>query len=244
MPRRSQPSTRRQRCSGSSTGHFPLIDYYYYAALTVAALYENASAVERPRWGELLELRDQLRTSGRTSIGRASATSTPLYRRRLPASNGRSWTRCVSTKRPLRWRANMVSCRTRASPMSWPRQFYTACGFETIANAYLRNAKGCYLRWGADGKVSSSIGFIRNWLLRWWESSHGTHWLASPAARYSERRQSLSGRVQRDRPLISSSRRFCGSRSNMPAPSVACLILFPSAEPRIAAGMRRSAAAR
>src|SRR6202171_1019949 len=32
-------------------------------------------------------------------------------------------------------------------------RFYAARGFETIANAYLRNAKYCYLRWGADGKV-------------------------------------------------------------------------------------------
>jgi PAS domain S-box-containing protein len=32
-------------------------------------------------------------------------------------------------------------------------RFYTARGFETIANAYLRNARHCYLRWGADGKV-------------------------------------------------------------------------------------------
>ncbi len=31
--------------------------------------------------------------------------------------------------------------------------FYAACGFETIATAYLRNARHCYLRWGADAKV-------------------------------------------------------------------------------------------
>src|SRR5262249_4002537 len=32
-------------------------------------------------------------------------------------------------------------------------RFYTACGFEQIAHLYLRNARDCYLRWGADGKV-------------------------------------------------------------------------------------------
>lgn len=30
---------------------------------------------------------------------------------------------------------------------------YAARGFSTIANAYLREARSCYLRWGADGKV-------------------------------------------------------------------------------------------
>jgi PAS domain S-box-containing protein len=32
-------------------------------------------------------------------------------------------------------------------------RFYSARGFETIANAYLREARACYQRWGADGKV-------------------------------------------------------------------------------------------
>jgi predicted ATPase/signal transduction histidine kinase len=32
-------------------------------------------------------------------------------------------------------------------------RFYAARGFEKIANAYLRDARYCYLRWGADGKV-------------------------------------------------------------------------------------------
>lgn len=31
--------------------------------------------------------------------------------------------------------------------------FYAARGFDKIANAYLREARYCYLRWGADGKV-------------------------------------------------------------------------------------------
>ena len=31
--------------------------------------------------------------------------------------------------------------------------FYLARGFEEIAALYLRNARHCYLRWGADGKV-------------------------------------------------------------------------------------------
>ncbi|TCU64005.1 hypothetical protein EDE08_11788 [Bradyrhizobium sp. R2.2-H] len=32
-------------------------------------------------------------------------------------------------------------------------RFYTACGFDQIAHLYLRNARDCYLRWGANGKV-------------------------------------------------------------------------------------------
>src|SRR5207247_880889 len=32
-------------------------------------------------------------------------------------------------------------------------RFYAARGFEQIARAYLRDARYCYLRWAADGKV-------------------------------------------------------------------------------------------
>src|SRR4029434_3802517 len=35
----------------------------------------------------------------------------------------------------------------------WAARFYAARGFPTIAQAYLRNARYGYLRWGADGKV-------------------------------------------------------------------------------------------
>src|SRR4029077_14043855 len=33
-------------------------------------------------------------------------------------------------------------------------RFYAARGFDKIADAYLREARYCYLRWGADGKVN------------------------------------------------------------------------------------------
>jgi PAS domain S-box-containing protein len=41
----------------------------------------------------------------------------------------------------------------RVSPTKLAANFYAARGFETISHAYLRNARSCYLRWGADGKV-------------------------------------------------------------------------------------------
>ena len=34
--------------------------------------------------------------------------------------------------------------------------FYAARGFEKIATTYLRDARYCYLRWGADGKGSTT----------------------------------------------------------------------------------------
>jgi hypothetical protein len=46
----------------TSAAQIQLLDYFYYAALTVAALYDNASADEQQEWRELLTLhRERLR---------------------------------------------------------------------------------------------------------------------------------------------------------------------------------------
>src|SRR5262249_773325 len=42
-------------------------------------------------------------------------------------------------------------------------RFYAACGFEQIAHLYLRNARDCYLRWGAHGKVRQ-LDQLNPWL--------------------------------------------------------------------------------
>ncbi len=47
----------------------------------------------------------------------------------------------------------MALSRMRRLAYEVAAQFYAARGFETIADAYLRNARTCYDRWGAHGKV-------------------------------------------------------------------------------------------
>ena len=41
-------------------GQIALLDYFYYAALTVSALYETASADEQQAWRELLAAHQEL----------------------------------------------------------------------------------------------------------------------------------------------------------------------------------------
>src|SRR5258708_10404697 len=46
----------------AAAAHIQVVDYFYYTALAVAALYENAGADEQNRWRELLQAhREQLR---------------------------------------------------------------------------------------------------------------------------------------------------------------------------------------
>jgi PAS domain S-box-containing protein len=53
-------------------------------------------------------------------------------------------------------------------------RFYAARGFVTIANAYMREARSCYHRWGADGKVRQLDGLYPHLA-----TSNGQHSVAS-----------------------------------------------------------------
>jgi PAS domain S-box-containing protein len=136
-----------------SATHIQLLDYFYYTALTVAALYENGTADEQTRWRELLTAhREQLRewaencpstfgdkhTLVSAEIARLEGRDTDamrLYEQAIQLANENGFVQNEGL-------ANEVAAR-----------FYAARGVKTIAHAYLREARRCYLRWGAFGKV-------------------------------------------------------------------------------------------
>jgi PAS domain S-box-containing protein len=135
------------------TAQIQLLDYFYYASLTVAACYENAPADEQQEWRELLTAhREQLREwadSYPPTFGDkhalVSAEIARIESRELDAE--RLYEQAILSARENDFVQNEGLAHEVAA------RFYTARGFETIADAYLRNARYCYLRWGADGKV-------------------------------------------------------------------------------------------
>ena len=60
---------------------------------------------------------------------------------------------CDCTSRLSIWRARTASFRTKALPTNWRRSTAWRAGLETAGYAHLRNARNCYDRWGAHGKV-------------------------------------------------------------------------------------------
>ena len=50
-------------------------------------------------------------------------------------------------------RVSTASFRTRAWPTNWPRSTTWRAVSRRAGYAYLRNARNCYDRWGAHGKV-------------------------------------------------------------------------------------------
>ena len=120
----------------------------------MAACYENASADEQNGWRELLTAhREQLREWAET-YPPTFADKYALVSAEIARLEGRTLRRdAICTSRPFNRLARTASSRTRALAHEVAARFYAARGFETIAQAYLRNARYCYLRWGALGKV-------------------------------------------------------------------------------------------
>ena len=78
-------------------------------------------------------------------------------------------------------------------------RFYAARGFEEIAHLYLGNARRCYLRWGADGKVRQ-LEQLHPWLRRDERASAPTGTFEAPVEQFDlatviEVSQALSGEM-------------------------------------------------
>jgi PAS domain S-box-containing protein len=137
----------------ASPAHIQLLDYFCYTALTVAALYEDAPPDQQNRWRELLTAhREQLREWAENypptfgdKHALVAAELARLEGRELEAQ--RLYEQAVRAARENGFAQNEGLANELAA------KFYLARGYETSASAYLRNARYCYLRWGALGKV-------------------------------------------------------------------------------------------
>ncbi|MDB4873831.1 MAG: multi-sensor signal transduction multi-kinase [Gemmatimonadetes bacterium] len=133
--------------------HIQLLDYHYYAALAIAAVYETAQPERQQEWRDLLTAhREQLRewteayppTFG-DKHALVSAEIARLEGRDVDAM--RLYEQAIQSAREHGFVQNEGTAHEVAA------RFYAARGFGAIADVYLRNARYCYLRWGADGKV-------------------------------------------------------------------------------------------
>ena len=130
-----------------------LIDYFFYTALTVSALYEAASAGEQSAWRELLQThREQLRewaeTYPPTFADKHALVLAEIARIERRDSDALSlYEESVHSARDNDFVQNEGLAHELAA------QYCLARNLETPGYAYLRNARNCYDMWGAHGKV-------------------------------------------------------------------------------------------
>ena len=129
------------------------LDYFYYAALTVAALYEKASDDEQTGWRDLLTAhREQLREWA-DNYPPTFGDKYALVSAEIARLEGRDADAMRLYEQAIRSARDHGFVQNEGLAHEVAARFFTARGFDTIAHAYLREARRCYLRWGAFGKV-------------------------------------------------------------------------------------------
>jgi PAS domain S-box-containing protein len=137
----------------AATSQIQLLDYFYYAALTVAACYENASADQQQEWWELLTAHLEQLREWAENYPPTFADKYALVLAEVARLEGRDADAMHSYERAIQSARENGFVQNEGLSYEVAAQFYSARSFETIAHAYLCNARNCYGRWGAVGKV-------------------------------------------------------------------------------------------
>lgn len=137
----------------TSPAFLVIAEHHFYGALARAAQYDEASDDERPEITRAL--RSHLKQLG---IWAESCPENFQNRRTLIAAEiARIENRDSEAMRfyedAIQHAREHGFIQIEALGNELAARFYAARDFRTIADAYLRSARGCYQRWGADGKV-------------------------------------------------------------------------------------------
>jgi PAS domain S-box-containing protein len=130
-----------------------LLDYFYYTALTVSALYENASADEQQEWHELLTAHRAQLHEWAENYPATFADKYALVSAEIARLEGRDADAMRLYEQAIQSAREHGFVQNEGLAHELTARFFTARGFDTIAHVCLREARRCYLRWGAAGKV-------------------------------------------------------------------------------------------
>ncbi|WP_028748194.1 AAA family ATPase [Rhizobium mesoamericanum] len=147
-------SLRAQRLPWTSVAHFEETpEHHFYGALARAACCGSAMANQRTRHTEALvahhrQLQIYAKNCPENFENRAALVGAEIARLEGRESDAaRLYEQAI-----LSSRANGF-IHHEALAYELAARFYAHAGFEDFTRLYLRNARGCYRRWGADGKV-------------------------------------------------------------------------------------------
>jgi PAS domain S-box-containing protein len=137
----------------SSSALIHVLDYVYYSALTLAACFDNASAEEQQGWRELLTAHSEQLREWAENYPPTFADKHALVLAEIARLEGRDPDAMRLYEQAIQSACEHGFVQNEALAHEIAARFYSARGFETIAQTYLRNARNCYDRWGALGKV-------------------------------------------------------------------------------------------
>jgi PAS domain S-box-containing protein len=137
----------------TSAAMFESAEYRLYAALAHAAVWNHATPEQRTiHFDSVLDHHQQLQmwaeVNPETFQDRATLVGAEIAR-----IEGRLLNAQVLYDKAIREAHKYGFVHNQAIANEVAGRFHAECGHEEIAATYLRAARSCYLRWGADGKV-------------------------------------------------------------------------------------------
>jgi PAS domain S-box-containing protein len=141
----------------ATSGLFEEADYHFYAALARAAAAESADPDEwREHAGALAEHHQRL-TLWAENCSENFADRAALVGAEIARLEGREMEAERLYEQAIRSSREQGFLQNEGLAYELAAQFYAARGFDAFADLYLRRARHCYQRWGADGKVRQLV---------------------------------------------------------------------------------------
>jgi PAS domain S-box-containing protein len=137
----------------TGAGHFERAEYIFYGALTWAAEYDSASSGEEVRYRETLVAYHKQIVAWAENCPENFENRAALVGAEVARLEGRVLEAMDLYEQAIHSAHANGFIQNEALANELAARFYLARGFEKIGRTYLREARHCYLRWGAAGKV-------------------------------------------------------------------------------------------
>jgi predicted ATPase/signal transduction histidine kinase len=136
-----------------SEQHIQSVDFYYYGALTAAALCETSRPEERTEL--VIVVRESLKWFQELAVSCPETFSDKytLVSAELARIEGRTLEAMTLYEDAVRSARENGFLQNEAISNEVAARFYLTRGLQKVAGSYLRDARYCYVRWGATSKV-------------------------------------------------------------------------------------------
>ena len=149
----SAAASRAKQLLWNSPTFFEEAEYYFYGALTHAASCDGAQIVELQRHRDAMRAHHNQLQVWAENCPENFENRAALVGAEIARIEGRALDAMELYEQAIRSARANGFVHNEALANELAARFYAGRGFETISRTYLRNARYCYLRWGADGKV-------------------------------------------------------------------------------------------
>jgi len=134
------------------SGQIVLLDYFCYAALTVAALYEKASPDQQAAWRDLLTVHRKQLSDWAENYPPTFGDKLALVSAEIARLEGRDSDAMRLYEDAIRSARTHGFVLDEGVAHEVAARFYSARGFDAIADLYLRSSRSCFVHGGAEGK--------------------------------------------------------------------------------------------